>query len=259
MTVKQIENAIALLEYFAERQAPATLADIVRDFGWPRSSAFNILTTLVENGYLYEPTARGGFYPSSRWMQLAHAFAEGEPVPEPLHAIIADLSATTGETVWVSAPSGLYALFLDVIESSAAVRYAAKPGKRVPIHITASGQALLSQMPARDRDVLLRKASFGNWGANAPRDLEALEQEMQAGRARGWFRSASNYSPDLGGVAVPVILRDRIFSVTVAGPLFRVAEKAEAHAMAIHAAIARELGADYSTRTLRDITLPPVS
>ena len=103
--------------------------------------------TLVEAGYLYEPRARGGFYPSSRWQQLASAFAEGEPVPDSLRNILRRLSEATGETIWVSAPSGLFAVFLDVIESPAAVRYAAAPGKRVPIHVTASGQALLSQMP----------------------------------------------------------------------------------------------------------------
>ena len=61
----------------------------------------------------------------------------------------------TGETIWVSAPSGLFAVFLDVAESPAAVRYAARPGKRVPIHVTATGQALMSQMPDRDRDLKL--------------------------------------------------------------------------------------------------------
>lgn len=256
MIVRQIENMLALLEFFAERQEPATLADVVRHFGWPRSSAFNILSTLVEAGYLYEPRARGGFYPSSRWQQLSAAFAEGEPVPDALRNIMARLGDATGETVWVSAPSGLFAVFLDVIESPAAVRYAAAPGKRVPIHVTASGQALLSQMPERDREVLLRKAAFGTWGPNAPKDIAEVHAQMADGRARGWFRSASHYSPDLGGVAVPVVLGERVFSVTVAGPLFRVAEKAEAHALAIYEAIAAELGQDFCARTLKGISMP---
>jgi len=253
MTVRQIENTLALLEFFAERQEPATLADVVRHFGWPRSSAFNILTTLVEAGYLYEPRARGGFYPSSRWQQLSTAFAEGEPVPDALRNIMLRLSEMTGETIWVSAPSGLFAVFLDVIESPAAVRYAAAPGKRVPIHITASGQALLSQMPARDVEVLLRRAAYGTWGPNAPTDIAGVEELMRIGRARGWFRSASYYSPDLGGVAVPVVMGDRIYSITVAGPLFRVEDKAQDHAAALYDAIAEELGPDYLARTLTDM------
>lgn len=253
MAVRQIENTLALLEFFAERQEPATLADVVRHFGWPRSSAFNLLSTLVEAGYLYEPRARGGFYPSSRWQQLAAAFAEGEPVPDSLRNIMRRLSEATGETIWVSAPSGLFAVFLDVIESPAAVRYAAAPGKRVPIHVTASGQALLSQMPQRDQEVLLRRAEYGVWGPEAPRDIAGVQKLMREGRARGWFRSASYYSPDLGGVAVPVILGDRIYSVTVAGPLFRVADKAQEHAAALYDAIAAELGPDHLARTLRDM------
>ena len=48
VAVKQIENLLNLLEFFSVRKRPATLADVVAHFGWARSSAFNILTTLVE-------------------------------------------------------------------------------------------------------------------------------------------------------------------------------------------------------------------
>jgi len=256
MAVRQIENMLALLEFFAERQEPATLSDVVRHFGWPRSSAFNILSTLADAGYLYEPRARGGYYPSSRWQQLSSAFAEGEPVPEALRTIVAELGERTGETVWISAPSGLFAVLLHVVESPAAVRYAAGIGKRVPIHVTASGQALLSQMPKRDCEVLLRRATFGTWGRNAARSVEEVKAQMEAGRARGWFMSASYYSPDLGGATVPVVLGDRIYSITVAGPLYRVSEKFEYHAREIYDAIAREFGADHSARTLTGMAAP---
>lgn len=251
LAVRQIENTLALLEYFAERKEPATLADVVRQFGWPRSSAFNILTTLVENGYLYEPRARGGFYPSPRWMQVVSAIAEAEPLPESLARVMRRLAEKTGETVWVAAPSNLFAVFLDVIESSFAVRYAAKPGKRVPIHITASGQALLSLMPQRDVEVILRKVTFDEYGDNAPKSVEQVLQQIAQGRDRGWFRSASNYSADLGGVSVPVAEAGRIYSVTVAGPLYRVKTKAEEHASLIHQALLEEFGADYRRREVQ--------
>ena len=52
---------------------------------------------------------------------------------------------------------------------------------------------------------------------------------------------------------MPVVLGDRIYSVTVAGPLFRVADKAEEHAAALYDAIAAALGPDHLARTLRDM------
>ncbi|WP_346900431.1 IclR family transcriptional regulator [uncultured Roseibium sp.] len=242
MTVRQIENLLALLEFFAERREPATLADVVRQFGWPRSSAFNILTTLVENGYLYEPRARGGFYPSPKWMQVISAISEAEPLPEFLARVLRRLAEETGETVWVSAPSGVFAVFLDVVESFQAIRYAAKPGKRVPIHVTASGQALLAQMPRRDMEVILNKVTFNEFGPNAPKSVEEVLQRIDEGRARGWFHSASNYSNDLGGVSVPVTVSGRPFSVTVAGPLSRVQGKELKHATMIQQALAEDTG-----------------
>lgn len=256
MAVRQIENLLALLEFFAERQEPATLAEVVRHFDWPRSSAHNILTTLANAGYLYEPKARGGYYPSSRWQRLSEAFTEAEPVPDALRRIIAQLGEETGETIWISAPNGVYAVFLAIVESSAAVRYAAQLGNRVPIHVTASGQTLLSQMPARDREVILRKTEYGCWGPNAAKSVEEVREQMAEAAERGWFRSASNYSPDLGGVAVPIVLGDRIYSATVAGPLYRVQDKFEENALRIYRAIARELGPDHCRKTLKGINIP---
>lgn len=239
MAVKQIENLLLLLEFFADRQRPATLADVVAHFGWPRSSAFNILSTLTEQGYLYEPRARSGYYPTHRWSQVAMAFGEGEPIPERLIQVMTDLAAETGETVCISAPSGLFAVFLEVIESPKSIRYAAKPGKRVPIHATASGQALLSQYPDHDLEILLRKVKFERYGEGTPISIQEVLSQIEAGRQRGWFQSASHYSPDLGGVAVPVVERSRIFALTIAGPLFRVADKAERHATLLQKTIER--------------------
>lgn len=242
MSVKQIENLIGLLEFFAARKSPATLADVVAHFGWPRSSAFNILSTLIERGYLYEPQARAGYYPTPGWLQLATEIAEGEPLPEPLLAMMSELAAQTGETVFIAASSGMFAVFLDVIESPASIRYVAAPGKRVPIHATASGQALLAQMTEHDLNVLLRKVQFERYGSGTPMSEHEVRDELDQGKRRGWFQSASHYSPDLGGVSVPVTVGLRAYSVTVAGPLFRVQDKADAHAGLLQQALRRHFG-----------------
>ncbi|MCC8967281.1 IclR family transcriptional regulator [Bradyrhizobium sp. Pear76] len=253
MTVRQIENAVALLEYFAHVRRPTTLAEVVSHFGWPRSSAFHVLSTLAQTGYLYEPRVREGFYPTPKLLHLASRIAEAEPVPDGLLRIMWTLAERTGETVWISGASGQYAVFLDVIESEAAVRYTANPGKRVPIHLTASGLALLSQFDERDRQIILRKATYEARGPNAPRNVEEVRAELEAGKLRGWFRSASYYTPDLGGVAVPVAVNNRHFAITVAGPLFRAETKFEDFAREILAAITEEYGDQHGQHRFEDV------
>ena len=245
MHVKQAENVLKLLEYFAERKTPATLAEIARTFDWPRSSAFNMVSTLVDCGFLYEPRARGGFYPTPRWLQLAQEIAAAEPIPEPLLRILRKLAGESGETVWIAAPSGQHAVFIEVIESAAPVRYTAQVGNRVPIHATASGLALLSQMPKKDLGVILRKVVFERYSPTTPMSVAAVEAEIRKSLLRGWFKSASSYSPDLGGVCVPVVDGNRVFAITVAGPLYRVEERMEDLARLIYREVDGEYGDGY--------------
>lgn len=245
MTVKQAGNVVDLLEYFAKEQRVASLAELSTHFGWPRSSTFNLIQTLVERGFLYEPKPRGGFYPTGRWLALAQEFSAAEPVPEAALALIRDLADWSGETVWITAPSGQHAVLISVIQSLQAVRYHAEPGKRVPIHGTASGQAIMSQMEDKQIAAILRKAVFERYGSGTPMSVREVEDIIIASLKRGSFRSASSYSKDLGGVSVPLVLGGRIFSVTVAGPLFRVEQRMDEIAIEIHRAIARHFGEAY--------------
>lgn len=240
MLVKQAENVLSILEFFAERQSPATVAELVAHFGWPRSSAFNIVATLAERGYLYEPRARGAYYPTPRWLSLAQAITMAEPVPDALIRVMDRLVEETGETVWIAGASGLHVVVLDVRESPQLIRYAAQVGTRLPIHVTGTGQALLSRMSAAEREGLLRRVRYRAYTANSPTDAATVLAQIDEALARGWFMSASAYSSDLGGVSLPVEVGGRVYAVTVAGPEGRVLPKMPAIGAMIAAAIAEE-------------------
>lgn len=225
MMVRQAAHVLDVLEYFARTKKPATLAEIADHFRWPRSSTFNLLSTLSEKGYLYEPRPRAGYYPTPRWLAMARAVSEVEPLPAWTHALIAELSAATGETAAVVAPSGTMAVFIDVVESTSAIRYFAEIGRRNPIHATSSGRALLLQYAPQERDLLYRRIEFKQYGPSTPISIDAVEAELRASIERGYCRSFGDYSRDLAGIAIPVALGDRRLSVVVAGPEFRIAPR----------------------------------
>ncbi|NEV02101.1 IclR family transcriptional regulator [Bradyrhizobium uaiense] len=222
MIVRQAANVLEILEYFARMKKPATLADLADHFGWPRSSTFNLLTTLSEKGYLYEPRSRAGYYPTPRWLAMARLVSEVEPLPAWTHAVIADLSAETGETAAIAAPSGTMAVFIDVVESDAPIRYFAQIGHRIPIHATATGRALLLQYSPEERDAIYRKIEFRQYGPATPISIAAVEAELRASIDRGYCQSFSDFSRDLAGAAIPLPIGDRRLSIMVAGPEFRI-------------------------------------
>lgn len=259
MLVKQVSQALDILEFFAERRQPATPSEIARHFGWPRSSTFNLVHTLVERGYLYEPKPREGYYPTPRWLAVAQQIAAAEPLPEALRHLLRDLAEQTGETVGITAASGAHAVFLEVIPSRYPIAYQADVGKQLPLHATASGQAILSQMPPAQVSALLRRTVFERYGEGTPMSVEEIETRIKESLARGWFASASAYTQDLGGIAVPLVMNERIYSLTVAGPLFRLGDRIETIAERMHEAVARHLGSDYFATNVPNLHRLPVS
>ncbi|QDX27526.1 IclR family transcriptional regulator [Sphingomonas suaedae] len=224
-TVRQAANALEILEYFARRLKPATPAEMADDLGWPRSSTFKLVGTLAGMGWLYEPRTRGGYYPSPRWLVLAQAVTNAEPLPEKYQTLARDLMEATGETAAISAPAGIFATFVDVAESRQPVRYFAQVGDRVPIHATSAGRALLSLMPRAEREKLYRKIDFVAYAPTTPASPEAVEARLAEAEAMGWHQSNTEYTPDLAGVAMPLPGSDRLLSVVVVGPVSRCLER----------------------------------
>lgn len=225
MIVRQAANALEILEYFARRLRPATAAEMAEDLGWPRSSTFKIVATLASKGYLYEPRGRGGYYPSPRWLVLAEAVAQAEPLPDKYQRLARDLMQATGETVAIAAPAGTQATFVDVAESQQLVRYFAAVGDRVPIHATSVGRALLAQMSRHDRERLYRKIDFVRYSPTTPANAKAVEARLDEAAEMGWHQSNTEYTPDLAGVALPLLGGDRLLSVVVVGPLSRCLDR----------------------------------
>ncbi|WP_096670073.1 IclR family transcriptional regulator [Polaromonas sp. AET17H-212] len=242
MNVKQAANVVELIEFFAKHKRPATMAEIAKHFDWPRSSTFNLLGTLASRGYLYEPRARAGYYPSPLWLVMLQQIERAEPIPEQFRNLLVSLADQTGETAVLAATCSNYAMFIDAVESRHAIRYTASPGKRVPLHVTATGRALLSQLSAADRASVLRRAAFERYTSTTLMSVAAVEKEIQRSIQRGFFEGNAEYTEDLGGVALPLRLPHRHFAVLVAGPMFRIKSRSQEFAEIMRAQVDHHLG-----------------
>lgn len=241
MIVRQAANVLELLEYFAARRRPATLSEVALDLGWPRSSTFNLLGTLAERGYLYEPRARDGFYPTPRLLTLARTIADAEPLPEAITTLLRELVDDTGETAAIAAASGTSAVFIEVCESPKRVRYFAQVGLRMPIHITSCGRAILAQATPAERASLLRRVSFERFGPTTTMSVADVEAEIRRSMDRGWFQNLSEFSQDLIGVSLPLPLGERQLALVVAGPANRVQDRIPELAAQMRRALDRAL------------------
>lgn len=256
MHVRQAANVVELLEFFAKHGEPATLAEIADALRWPRSSTFNIVGTLVERGYFYEPQGRGGYFPSPRWQKVIQAIGENDPLPTALIELVDEISGRTGETTAVGCASGLSVTFLHVCESRQPIRYFAEVGTRVPIHASSAGRAILAQMKPKEREPLYRKLVFEKYSGTTPMGIDQIEAELRAAAERGYHQSDSEYIVDLAGVSFPIAIGPKRLSIVVAEPVSRCLERRPETAAVMAAAI-RESGFS-SPGSLADRDTAPV-
>ena len=237
MQVKQIANLFSLMDFFVRAQRPLSVKDIVAEFDWPRSSVFNIVSTLMDLGYLYQPVARGGYYPSTKWMELARQLSEAQPLPESVHGLLQDLATQTGETLFLAAPEGVNAVFLDVVESLADIRFIANIGQRLPIHVTAAGRALLSQYTPAERAAVLRRIQFQAYQRDDFMTPESVEDNIAASAVKGWYMNPAIYAPGVAGIAVPFPFRGQRYAIALGGPLSRIEAKLDELGNILHATV----------------------
>lgn len=239
MIVKQVQNALQILEFFASRKRPAGLSEIADHFGWPRSSTFNLIETLARAGYVYEPRHRGGYYPTHRLLSLAQSIVEHGPVSDELHAMVANVAVASGETAVLVGLSGGMGVFVDVVESTHPIRYIAEIGQRVPLYATSAGRALLSMLSPRERGAILKKTDYVRFAPATLMTAEAVEAEIARSRRDGYYVNDNGYSLDLVGVAVPLSVPDRHLCLLVAGPAYRASAQIETLAALLFREIAR--------------------
>ncbi|MET4575893.1 IclR family transcriptional regulator [Ottowia thiooxydans] len=250
MTVKQAAQVLDLLEYFAKRRQPATLSEISEDLGWPRSSTFNLLTTLAGRGFIYEPRPRAGYYPTPMLEDLTLKITSGQVVPPETNALLAELSEMSGETAVLAAQSGQDVVFLASAESAHAMRYTAPKGKLVPLVSAATGRALLAQRPLKERSALLKKARYKAYTPTSLMSAEAVEAEIQKSLERGWFEGHQEYSLGMVAVAFPVFVHGRSYAVLIAGAQQRIEHCLVEIAEQAKAIIVKHVGPDGLVKTL---------
>lgn len=227
MLVKQISNLFDLTELFVRAKKPLSVREIVEAMAWPRSSAFNIVETMVERGYLYQPVPRGGYYPTAKWMELARDLSESQPLPESVHKLLVNIAAETGESLFLAAPEGTAVVFLDAVESTADIRFIANIGQRLPIHITAAGKAILSQYSPAEREATLKRIKYQPYEQDAFMSAESVEKDIQESSRDGWYLNWAMYQPGVAGIAVPFPFRGRRDAIALGGPISRIEKKAE--------------------------------
>lgn len=202
------ERSLDLLLALARAPGPLTAAALARDLGIPRSTTYQLLEVLRERGFVTHLDEEqrwtlgltsfevGSAYlrrdPLERLAQpLLRRLAEDAPIP-----VVAHLGVVRGhETVYLLKET-----------SDQIVTTVTQVGVRLPAALTASGRAVLAQLPAAQvRAQMSVPGAFVDRTGHGPMSLSALMALLVLERRRGHAEEDGFITPGFASVAVPVL------------------------------------------------------
>ncbi|KAB8168849.1 helix-turn-helix domain-containing protein [Streptomyces sp. 3MP-14] len=202
--VKSAVRTVELLEFFAGRPGMHTLAAVQSAVGYPKSSLYMLLRTLVDLGWI-ETDATGTRYGIGvRALLVGTSYIDGDEVVAAARPTLDRLADDTGETIHLARLDGTNVVYLATRQSEHYLRPFTRVGRRLPAHSTSLGKALLATHPDEKVRELLPEKLEG-LTEHTITDREALIEELAVVRERGYAidREENTLGLRCFGIAIP--------------------------------------------------------
>lgn len=222
--VRSLVRALTILNSLAERPGGASLTELAQQVGLSTSTTHRLLLTLEEQRYVrFEPATR-------LWMIGVQSFVTGSTFTKARN--LADIARPhmralmeeTGETVNLAVIDGINAVIVGQVECRQLMRALASPGRRVPLHCSAVGKAVLAMLSDAEVGVIHQKCGLPRFTPTTLTTLKRLRVELATTAERGY--AVDNEEHSIGVRCIGAAIRNEYGepagAISVSGPAVRV-------------------------------------
>lgn len=224
MRLRTVDAALSVLELLAE-QGRITVRDVAEKHDRSRSSAYRLVRTLHERGWL---TANGndtyGVGPLA--LMLGLRATRSHPLRETAAPWLRQLSAQFQETATLSILVGDYRVCIDQVESPRQIRMSVALGQPFPLYAGASGRSILSAMEPEQLERYLDAHPLKPLTAATITDRVRLLAQLAEDRERGYAVAIRERDPEAFSVASSIRDGDGVVgSIALSGPASRFSDE----------------------------------
>ena len=213
---QSIDRAAQLLVRVVESGEPTSVGELAETTGLPKSTTSRLVGALERQG-LVQRDGRASIRPGPVLLRFAGRddFADLVALTG---ATLDRLAAASGETVNLGVSTPLGVDQLDQRDSRHFIGSTNWVGQQVPYHCTAQGKVFLAHGAAALPEAPLER--------RAPRtivELDALVDELESVRTRGYATTLDELEPGLWAVAAPIFDHDGVVAaLSISGPTTRL-------------------------------------
>ncbi len=201
--VKSLERAIRILECFRDKQHALSAREVADSLDLPPSSAFMLLRSMVQIGYLHVDATTREYFPTLLVTELGSwipttAYGLHQP-----RLLIEEIRDATGETATLSVQNNLAMQILDTAVGTQMIVLNVRAGDNLPLFTSNIGHVALSQRSDAEIAKLVARAD-GFASAAKKVDQAVLMAEIELIRRVGYGIGYDSVIEGLGAIAWPI-------------------------------------------------------
>jgi IclR family transcriptional regulator, acetate operon repressor len=221
--LQSVDRALLILEQLSK--GPSSVTELGDALGLHKSTAFRLLATLEQRGFVTQEADRGKYRLGRMLVHLAAAVRLDLDLIQLARPICERLSLTTQETVNIAVLEKHEVVNIDQVIGSSGVVSINWVGRRNPVVCTSTGKVLLAFLPEVERQRITKKLEPCT--EHSIQDLNVLSQQLQDIRQTGYGYTLEELELGLNAVAAPIwsFKGEAIASLCVSGPSYRVSKE----------------------------------
>lgn len=219
--VKTMTTVFTIVESL-QRSDGVRISELAAELDLAKSTVHRHLSTLEELEYVVKEG--DVYYLGLRFIGLGEFVRNRKLAFRLARDKVADLAEETEERAQFIAEEHGLGVCVHRSIGKRAVKADLEVGKRVPLHATASGKAILAHLPDRKRDRILTRRGLESYTDNTYTNQSELESHLDEIRDSGVAINEQEHIRGLKAIGVPVMGPDGdvLGAISVSGPAHRM-------------------------------------
>lgn len=222
---QSLERAFTILETIANTDGIG-VSDIAREVGLNKSTAFGLIKTLDNLGYIFKNEDTEKYQLTYKIKNLAESGSDRHDILSYAMPHLNKLSDKYGEIIHFVAASEEEVFYLEKIESTKAIRVYTGIGSSMPMYCTGVGKSILSTRTEEEVRDYAKKVGLKKITKNTITNIEDLLKDLELTRKRGYAIDDGENQEELYCLGVPITNKkgEGVYALSISMPGFRIDE-----------------------------------
>lgn len=205
VSIQVIDRSARLMEAIAASDKPLSLKILSAETELHTSTAFRILASLIEVGFVERDNA-GHYFIGRKIQNLANSVRRGVDIRTEAIEVMEALRDEIGETVNLTVREGDEMIYIERVTPNRMMRVEQVIGSRAPLHVTAVGKLMLGELGNAFVRAYSERTKLNSYTKHTLTNLDDLMKEVHESTAQGF--AFDNEEAEIGVGCIGVLIHD---------------------------------------------------